>query len=84
VNSRLVTTVDIDEVDFKGWSGLHWALVREVLAVIALRSGLYDGFALDLDTGCGRDHAAGGKLPGSGGSLTGWRPYRPGVDGAHW
>jgi hypothetical protein len=26
--------VKVDEVDFKGWSGLHWALIREVADVI--------------------------------------------------
>ena len=36
VKSRLEETAGIDEVDFKGWFGLHWALVREVDAVIAL------------------------------------------------
>lgn len=39
VKSRLVTTTDFDEVDFKGWSGLHWALVREVPDFIACEAG---------------------------------------------
>jgi ankyrin repeat protein len=52
VKSRLVETVDIDEVDFKGWSGLHWALVREVAAVISLL--LNSGASPNLSTGTGR------------------------------
>lgn len=36
IQTRLAATQDIDEVDFKGWTGLHWALVREVPEVIAL------------------------------------------------
>jgi len=52
VKSRLVETADIDEVDFKGWSGLHWALVREVDAVIALL--LNSGANPNLPTGTGR------------------------------
>ena len=36
VRSRLADTDDVDEVDFKGWTGLHWALVRELPDVIAL------------------------------------------------
>ena len=52
VKSRLAETADIDEVDFKGWSGLHWALVREVDAVIALL--LNSGANPNLPTGTGR------------------------------
>ena len=52
VKSRLEETADIDEVDFKGWSGLHWALVREVLDVIALL--LDSGANPNLPTGTGR------------------------------
>ena len=35
VRSRLADIDDVDEVDFKGWTGLHWALVRELSVVIA-------------------------------------------------
>lgn len=53
VNSRLNEAgVDIDEVDFKGWSGLHWALVREVPEVIKLV--LDSGANPNLATGTGR------------------------------
>jgi uncharacterized protein len=52
VKSRLEETTDIDEVDFKGWSGLHWALVREVDAVIDLL--LDSGANPNLPTGTGR------------------------------
>ncbi|MDG0867776.1 ankyrin repeat domain-containing protein [Candidatus Lucifugimonas marina] len=53
VNSRLnEAEVDIDEVDFKGWSGLHWALVREVPEVIKLM--LDSGANPNLATGTGR------------------------------
>ena len=52
VKSRLDTTTDIDEVDFKGWSGLHWALVREIPDVIALL--LDSGVNPNLPTGTGR------------------------------
>jgi cytohesin len=44
--------VDVDEVDFKGWSGLHWALVREVTDVIKLF--LDSGADPNLPTGTGR------------------------------
>jgi ankyrin repeat protein len=44
--------VDIDEVDFKGWSGLHWALVREAPKVIKLL--LDSGANPNLATGTGR------------------------------
>jgi len=44
--------VEIDEVDFKGWSGLHWALVREVPDVIKLM--LDSGANPNLATGTGR------------------------------
>lgn len=46
------TEVDIDEVDFKAWSGLHWALVREVPDVIKLL--LDSGANPNLATGTGR------------------------------
>jgi ankyrin repeat protein len=36
VRLRIAETTDIDEIDFKGWTGLHWALVREVPEVISL------------------------------------------------
>lgn len=52
VKSRLEETADIDEVDFKGWSGLHWALVRETSDVIALL--LASGANPNLPTGTGR------------------------------
>jgi len=42
----------VDEVDFKGWSGLHWALVREVADVIALL--LDSGADPNMPTGTGR------------------------------
>jgi len=44
--------VDIDEVDFKGWSGLHWALVREASEIIKLL--LDSGANPNLATGTGR------------------------------
>ena len=44
--------VDIDELDFKDWSGLHWALVREVPEVIKLL--LDSGANSNLATGTGR------------------------------
>ncbi|MBT4125017.1 MAG: ankyrin repeat domain-containing protein [Chloroflexi bacterium] len=55
VSARLnVPGVDIDEVDFKGWSGLHWALVREIPEVIKLM----------LDSGAGPNFPTGtGRLP---------------------
>jgi ankyrin repeat protein len=52
VKSSLAETADIDVVDFKGWSGLHWALVREVDAVVALL--LNSGANPNLPTGTGR------------------------------
>ena len=52
VKSRLGEITDVDEVDFKGWSGLHWALVREVDAVINLL--LDSGANPNLPTGTGR------------------------------
>jgi ankyrin repeat protein len=36
VRARLRETSDVDEIDFKGWTGLHWALVRENQEVVAL------------------------------------------------
>jgi ankyrin repeat protein len=36
VIARIAETAEIDEIDFKGWTGLHWALVREVPALIGL------------------------------------------------
>ena len=36
IRQRIADSNDIDEFDFKGWTGLHWALVREVPEVIAL------------------------------------------------
>ena len=52
VKSRVEETADMDEVDFKGWSGLHWALVREVPDVIALL--LDSGANPNLPTTTGR------------------------------
>jgi|TARA_B110000263_G_scaffold85477_1_gene74633 ankyrin repeat protein len=36
IRQRIADSNDIDEFDFKGWTGLHWALVREVPEVISL------------------------------------------------
>ena len=36
IRLRIADANDIDEIDFKGWTGLHWALVREVPAVLSL------------------------------------------------
>ncbi len=36
MKARLSETKNIDEVDFKGWTGLHWALVRERSEIIVL------------------------------------------------
>ena len=44
--------VDIDEIDFKDWSGLHWALVREIPEVIKLL--LDSGANPNRPTGSGR------------------------------
>ncbi|GEM_PF-778429 len=52
VRARLAEADDIDEVDFKGWTGLHWALVREVTDVIALL--LDAGADPNKPTGTGR------------------------------
>ncbi len=52
VKARLAEVDDIDEVDFKGWTGLHWALVREVPEVIALL--LESGAEPNKPTGTGR------------------------------
>ena len=52
VRKRLGETDDIDEVDFKGWTGLHWALVREVPEVIELL--LESGADPNKPTGTGR------------------------------
>ncbi len=52
IETRIADTSDIDEVDFKGWSGLHWALVREVSAIIALL--LDSGANPNLPTETGR------------------------------
>jgi ankyrin repeat protein len=51
---RIAETGEVDEVDFKGWTGLHWALVREVPDVIALL----------LESGADPNHPTGtGRLP---------------------
>ena len=52
VRLRIAETTDIDEIDFKGWTGLHWALVREVPEVIALL--LESGADPNRATGTGR------------------------------
>jgi ankyrin repeat protein len=51
VHARLAETQDIDEVDFKGWTGLHWALVREVPEVISLLLDAGADPAKPTDTG---------------------------------
>ena len=51
IRSRIGQVSDIDEVDFKGWSGLHWALVRELPDVIKLM--LDSGADPNLPTGAG-------------------------------
>ena len=51
IRSRIDQVSDIDEVDFKGWSGLHWALVRELPDVIKLM--LDSGADPNLPTGAG-------------------------------
>tara|TARA_A100001037_G_scaffold225320_1_gene203285 strand:- start:1684 stop:2067 length:384 start_codon:yes stop_codon:yes gene_type:complete len=51
IQSRIDQSSDIDEVDFKGWSGLHWALVRELPDVIKLL--LDSGADPNLPTGAG-------------------------------
>ena len=52
IRQRIADANDIDELDFKGWTGLHWALVREVSEVIALL--LESGADPNLATGTGR------------------------------
>lgn len=52
IKARIASTTDIDEVDFKGWSGLHWALVREVPETIRLL--LDSGADPNLPTETGR------------------------------
>jgi ankyrin repeat protein len=84
VKARIEESDDIDEVDFKGWTGLHWALVREREDVIALL----------LDSGADPNHPTGtGRLPlniamrsGQGGALklllkAGADPNRADTDG---
>ncbi|HCI86999.1 MAG TPA: hypothetical protein DHV68_09155 [Dehalococcoidia bacterium] len=51
IQSRIDQVSDIDEADFKGWSGLHWALVRELPEVIKLL--LDSGADPNLPTGAG-------------------------------
>lgn len=36
IASRISEANDVDEIDFKGWTGLHWALVRELPDVLSL------------------------------------------------
>jgi ankyrin repeat protein len=84
VVARIKEARAIDELDFKGWTGLHWALVREREDVIALL----------LDSGADPNHATGtGRLPlniamrsGQGGAVkllleAGADPDRPDSDG---
>jgi ankyrin repeat protein len=52
IRQRIADSNDIDEFDFKGWTGLHWALVREVSEVIALL--LESGADPNRATGTGR------------------------------
>ncbi len=52
IRLRIADTSDIDEIDFKDWTGLHWALVREVTEVIALL--LESGADPNRPTGSGR------------------------------
>ena len=52
IRQRIADVNDIDELDFKGWTGLHWALVREVSEVIALL--LESGADPNRATGTGR------------------------------
>ncbi|MBT3555194.1 MAG: ankyrin repeat domain-containing protein [Chloroflexi bacterium] len=49
---RIADASNIDEIDFKGWTGLHWALVREVTDVIVLL--LESGADPNRATGSGR------------------------------
>ncbi len=84
VSSYLADLDDIDELDFKGWTGLHWALVRERLEIIVLL----------LDSGANPNHPTDtGRLPlniamrsGQGNALelllqAGADPERADVDG---
>jgi ankyrin repeat protein len=52
IRRRIADANDIDELDFKDWTGLHWALVREVSEVIALL--LESGADPNRATGTGR------------------------------
>lgn len=52
IRERIAEADDVDEIDFKGWSGLHWALVREVTDVLAML--LDAGANANLATGTGR------------------------------
>lgn len=52
IRLRIASANDIDEIDFKGWTGLHWALVREVTDVIVLL--LESGADPNRATGSGR------------------------------
>ena len=52
VRACLSDGAPVDQVDFKGWTGLHWSLVREVADVIALL--LDSGADPNMPTSTGR------------------------------
>ncbi|MDA1279190.1 MAG: ankyrin repeat domain-containing protein [Chloroflexi bacterium] len=54
LKAKISDGVDVNEVDFKGWTALHWALVRERDEVVSLL----------LESGADANHPTGtGRLP---------------------